>query len=239
MPKINVYLPDELASAVKDAQVAVSAICQAALERAVRDVSSARGAEAAPAEIWPVTGVFSRFTPRARRSIALAEKAARAVPHNYVGTEHVLIGVIDEGGNLGVKVLESLDIEPDDLRSELTASMGPPTEAPPGHIPFTRNAKRALELTTRESLSFGHNYIGCEHILLGLLAAEDGMASEVLRRMGVEFGTARRAVVAMLAGFVHAGQNAPEPAPASSPAPPEVLDQILQRLIDIENRLAG
>jgi ATP-dependent Clp protease ATP-binding subunit ClpC len=242
MPKINVYLPDELATAVKDAQVAVSAVCQAALEKAVRDVNTARDTESAPSEVWPVTGLFSRFTPRARRAIALAEKSARDVPHNYVGSEHMLVGVIDEGSNLALKVLESLDIEADDLRSELTASMGPPTEAPPGHIPFTRNAKKALELTTRDSLAFGHNYIGCEHILLGLLAAEDGMASNVLRRMGVEYAATRRAVVTILSGFVHARQNTPEQQP-QQPAPesasPEVLDQILRRLIDIENRLAG
>src|SRR5262245_1865907 len=125
MPKINVYLPEELSVAVKEAQLPISAICQAALEKAVRDVTSARGSEGPPPDDRPWVGLFGRFTPRARQAVALAEQAARNVPHNYVGTEHVLLGVIDEGGNLALKVLQSLDIEIDDLRGELTASMGP------------------------------------------------------------------------------------------------------------------
>src|ERR1700704_2701557 len=102
MPKVNVYLPDELAAAVRDAQLPVSGICQAALERAVRDVTSARGADETPPEDRPGLGLFSRFTPRARQAVTLAESAARQVPHNYVGTEHVLLGLIDEGANVGV-----------------------------------------------------------------------------------------------------------------------------------------
>src|SRR3954452_20250865 len=107
MPKINVYLPDELATAVKEAQVPVSAICQAALERAGREVPSARGSDEAPDDRVR-SRLFGRFTPRARAAVTLAEEAARAVPHNYVGTEHVLLGVIDEGSNLALKVLRSL-----------------------------------------------------------------------------------------------------------------------------------
>src|SRR5919106_1972232 len=126
MPKINVYLPDELAEAVRDAQLPISAVCQTALERAVRDVSSARGAHQAPAGDRPGVGLFARFTPRARQAVTLAEQAAREIPHNYVGTEHVLLGLIDEGGGIGVKVLPTLDIEVADLRAELVASLAPP-----------------------------------------------------------------------------------------------------------------
>src|SRR5205823_2096507 len=164
MPKINVYLPDELAAAVRDAQVPVSAICQSALERAVRDVESVRAADEPPAEDRPGVGTFGRFTPRARTVLSLAEKAAREFPHSYVGTEHILLGVIDEGGNLALKVLQSLDIELTDLRAELMASMGAATAPVEGHIPFTPLAKHVLEATAKEAFTMAHNYIGCEHI---------------------------------------------------------------------------
>jgi len=237
MPKINVYLPDELAAAVKEAQVPVSAICQSALERAVRDVQSVRAADQPPAEDRPGVGLFGRFTPRARGALANAEKCARQVPHNHVGTEHVLLGVLDEGGNLALKILESSDIELADLRAELVGSLGPATEAVEGHIPFTPLAKRALESTAKEALTLGHNYIGCEHLLLGLLGTEDGLASQVLRRMGLELRTTRANAVKVLSGFAHAKENPP----SATPAPPLIseakFDEILQRLVAIEERL--
>ena len=233
MPKINVYLPDELAAAVRDAQLPVSGICQSALERAVRDVSSARGADEPPRGDDHGIGLFGRFTGRARAALGLAEKSARAFRHNYVGTEHVLLGIIEEGNSLAVKVLASLDIGLDDLRAELVASMAAATSAPEGHIPFAPLAKRGLEHTTTEALRLGHNYIGCEHLLLGLIAVEDGRASQVLRRMGVELRTTRRAVVTALTGFVYAQQD------ASRSRPPEgdAFEQVLRRLDAIEQRL--
>lgn len=235
MPKINVYLPDELAAAVRDAQVPVSAICQKALERAVRDVASLRAGEAMVDDQRLSFGKLERFTVRARQVLVLAEQSARDVPHNYVGTEHVLLGLIDEGGNLALKALEGLEIDLADLRDELVASMGPATAAVEGHIPFTPLSKRALKATLDEALSMAHNYIGCEHMLLGLLATESGLASQVLRRMGVELRTTRLAVVNALAGYVHAQQNAPTAPPPAGDA----LQQILQRLDAIEQRLAG
>jgi ATP-dependent Clp protease ATP-binding subunit ClpC len=233
MPKINVYLPDELAESVRDAQLPISAICQAALERAVRDVGSARGSDQPPAAEDPGVGLFSRFTPRARQSLTLAQQVARDASHNYVGTEHALLGIIDEGGNLALKVLDALEIEPADLRAELVASMGAATGLPKGHIPFTPLAKRALENATKEALALGHNYIGCEHLLLGLLATEKGLASRVMRRMGIELRTTRRAVIAALLS-VHTAPVQPEPQPA---AVDSTLEQILQRLDAIEQRL--
>ena len=235
MPKINVYLPDDLAAAVRDAHVPVSAVCQNALERAVRDVTSLRATDVAPLEDHPALGTLGRFTPRARKALVLAEDAAREVPHNYLGTEHLLLGLVDEGGNLAVKVLEALDVELTDLRAELRASMGPPSGPVAGRIAFTSLAKQALEATATEALGMAHNYIGCEHVLLGLIATEKGLASEVLRRMGVERLTTRRAVITALSGFVHARQT-------DVPAPPntaDTLQQILQRLDTIEQRLAG
>jgi ATP-dependent Clp protease ATP-binding subunit ClpA len=236
MPKINVYLPDELAAAVREAQLPISGICQAALEHAVREVSSARGVDQPPPQGRPRFGLFGRFTPRAKEAISLAERAAREIPNSYVGTEHVLLGIVDEGGNLAVKVLASLDIELTDLRTELVASMGPPTsETLEAQLPFTPLAKRALELTTKEALNLGHNYIGCEHLLLGLLATADGLASQVLRRMGLELRTTRRALIAALAGIVHTREGRP----MSSPNPEDTLERILRRLDAIEHRLAS
>jgi ATP-dependent Clp protease ATP-binding subunit ClpC len=240
MPKINVYLPDALADAVREAQLPVSAICQSALERAVRDVTSARASDELPAVEGATSGLFARFTPRARQAMTLAEEAARRIPHNYVGTEHVLLGIIDEGGNLALRVLAALEVEPQDVRAELVASMGKATRSATGHIPFKKQAKEALELTTKEALLLGHNYIGCEHLLLGLLATERGIASQVLRRMGLELRTARRATITALAGFVHAQQA---PAAAAAPVTPtgaddeSTLEQILRRLDTIESRL--
>jgi ATP-dependent Clp protease ATP-binding subunit ClpC len=234
MPKINVYLADELAAAVRDAQVPVSAICQAALERAVRDVSAVRGSDEVPAQ-EPAYGPFMRFTPRARSAIACAQSEARERKHGHVGTEHLLLGMLDEGGNLALKVLIALDVEPDDVHGELVASLGPATKGAGEQVPFTPLAKQALELTTKEALGLGHNYVGCEHLLLGLLATEEGLASQVLRRMGVELRTTRRAVVTVLSGFVHARQQqVSQPSP-----PPSTLEEILRRLEAIEHHLAG
>jgi ATP-dependent Clp protease ATP-binding subunit ClpC len=234
MPKVNVYLPDELAAAVKETQIPVSAVCQAALERAVRDVTAARNADDAPPSELPATGLYGRFTPRAQRVVSLAQQAARDAMHNYVGTEHVLIGILDEGTSVAVKVLAKLEIETEDLRAELLASMGPASDAiPEGHVPFTPLSKRALELTTKEALVLGHNYIGCEHLLLGLLATDEGLASKVLRRMGVELRTTRQTVVAVLSNF--AAQQA-EPAATATPSQ-ATMTKILERLDAIERRL--
>ena len=240
MPKINVYLPDELAAAVKETQIPVSAVCQAALERAVRDVTAARNAEDVPPLELPGVGMYGRFTPRARKVMSLAQDAARRAKHSHVGTEHVLIGILDEGGNVAVKVLADLDVEADDLRAELQASMAPSGKGKAkgkaeGHLPFAPLSKRAFELTAKEALRLGHNYVGSEHLLLGLLATEEGVASKVLRRMGIELHTTRQAVVMALLSFV-----APPVKQASPSAPSQsTVDQILSRLDAIERRLSA
>jgi ATP-dependent Clp protease ATP-binding subunit ClpA len=236
VPKVNVYLPDELAAAVKETQIPVSAVCQAALERAVRDITAARNAEDAPPYELPGVGMYGRFTPRARKAMSLAQDAAHSAKHSHVGTEHVLIGILHEGGNLAVKVLANLDVEADDLRAELQASMGPATKGKAeGHLPFTPVSKRALELTAKEALRLGHNYVGSEHLLLGLLATEEGVASKVLRRMGIELHTTRQAVVMALYTFV--AQQAKQASPATPPQ--STLEQILSRLDAIERRLSA
>jgi ATP-dependent Clp protease ATP-binding subunit ClpC len=221
MPKINVYLPDGLAEAVKEAQLPVSSICQAALETAVQRVQAARDGR-----------LYSRFTPRAKRVLEVAHEVATQIPNEHVDTIHLMVGIVDEGGNLALKVLQSLDIEADDLRAELMGSMPPKTAAPdgPGYAP---GAMRALELTAKEAMSLGHNYIGCEHILLGVLATEDTMGAQVLHRMGVDARTARRAVVTALSGFVHATDQTS----AAAAQPEFALEQIFRRLDAIEKRL--
>jgi len=234
MPKINVYLPDDLAAAVRDAQIPVSAVCQAALERAVRDVSALRSSDEAPATEEPAYGAFSRFTGRARKSVMLAEGVARAHKHGYVGTEHLLLGMLEEGGNLALKVLRALDIETGDVRAELTGSLGPASDNGDGAAaPFTAEAKEVLELANKEALGFGHNYVGCEHLLLGLVAVEDGLASQVLRRMGVELRTTRRAVATALQAFIYASEQ------HATQAAPDTLAELVRRIEAIEQRLTG
>jgi ATP-dependent Clp protease ATP-binding subunit ClpC len=244
MPKINVYLPDDLAAAVRDAQIPVSAVCQAALERAVRDVGALRGSDEPPATGEPAYGAFARFTARARKSVMLAEAVARAHEHGHVGTEHLLLGVLEEGGNLAVKVLRALDIEPGDVRSELTASLEPASgngaggddddSSSTGTAPFTLLAKEALELANKEALGSGQNYVGCEHVLLGLLAVEAGLASQVLRRMGVELRTTRRAVATARHAFIYASEQH-----ATEAAPPDTVAELVRRIEAIEQQLAG
>ena len=230
MPKINVYLPDELAAAVKDAKLPVSSICQSALEQAVRTMTAVNSAT----EEGGRPGMLQRFTPRARSAVERARALAAAHEHNYVGTEHVLLGILDEGANLAVKVLQSLDIELDDLRAELEGSMGAASKKQKPHPRFTPLAKSALALATQEAMRFGHNYIGCEHLLLGILAEGEGLGSQVLRRMGVELRTTRRAVSTALSGFVHAKQEI-----AGSPdVPTTQLADLVKRLEAIEKKLA-
>lgn len=234
MPKVNVYLPEDLAEAVREARVPVSAICQEALERAVRDVTAVRASEGSPSE-GSAKGPFRKFTARAWRALELAEKVARDQPAAQLDTEHVLIGILDEGGNLALKVLTSLEIESEDLRQELQASMAPGGKPPQGEMPLSPLAKKAFELTTTESRQFGHNYIGCEHLLLGLLATEEGLASRVLRRMGMDLRMTRRAVQTALAGFVHARENPPG---SQATADSSTVQEVLRRLDAIEKRLA-
>jgi ATP-dependent Clp protease ATP-binding subunit ClpC len=223
MPKINVYLPDALADAVREAQLPVSSICQAALESAVQKVQAARDGR-----------LYARFTPRAKRVLELARDIAEQIPNEHVDTVHLLAGMVDEGGNLALKVLESLEIEPADLRAELMGSMPPKAAARVDNPGYAPGAMRALELTAKEAMALGHNYIGCEHILLGVLATEDTIGAQVLNRMGVDARNGRRAVVTALSGFVHAKEQTA--APMSSSAEPTLV-QILERLDAIEQRL--
>jgi ATP-dependent Clp protease ATP-binding subunit ClpA len=150
--------------------------------------------------------MFERFTDRARRVVALAQEEARMLNHGWIGTEHILLGLIHEGDGIAARSLESLGISLDAVRQQVEEIIGRGQQAPSGHIPFTPRAKKVLELSLRESLQLGHNYIGTEHILLGLLREGDGVAAQVLVRLGADLNRVLRQVIQLLHGYQ--GQDA-------------------------------
>ncbi|PTW91131.1 ATP-dependent Clp protease ATP-binding subunit ClpC [Microbacteriaceae bacterium MWH-Ta3] len=145
--------------------------------------------------------MFERFTDRARRVVVLAQEEAKLLNHNYIGTEHILLGLIREGDGIAAKALESLEISLEGVREQVQDIIGQGQQQPTGHIPFTPRAKKVLELSLREALQLGHNYIGTEHILLGLIREGEGVAAQVLVKLGAELGKVRQAVIQMLSGF--------------------------------------
>ena len=130
--------------------------------------------------------MFERFTDRARRVVVLAQEEARMLNHDYIGTEHILLGLIREGDGVAAKALESLGISLEAVRQQVEEIIGRGQQAPSGHIPFTPRAKKVLELSLREALQLGHNYIGTEHILLGLIREGEGVAAQVLVKLGAD-----------------------------------------------------
>ena len=146
------------------------------------------------------TGMFRRFTDRARRAVQLAQEQAQLLNHNYVGTEHLLLGLLGEGEGVAAKALESLGISLEAVRAQVEELIGHGQSAPAGHIPFTPRAKQALELSLREALQLGHNYIGTEHILLGLAREGEGVAAELLVGFGAGHARLRDQVLQVLTG---------------------------------------
>jgi hypothetical protein len=142
--------------------------------------------------------MFERFTDRARRVVPLAQEEARMLNHNYIGTEHILLGLLREGEGVAAKALESLGISLDAVRQQVEEIIGQGQQAPSGPIPFTPRAKKVLELSLREALQLGHNYIGTEHILLGLIREGDGVAAQVLIRLGADLNRVRQQIIALL-----------------------------------------
>ena len=145
--------------------------------------------------------MFERFTDRARRVIVLAQEEARMLNHNYIGTEHILLGLIHEGEGVAAKALESMDISLDDVRTEVEEIIGKGNTPPTGHIPFTPRAKKVLELSLREGLQMGHKYIGTEFLLLGLIREGDGVAAQVLIKLGADLPRVRQQVIQLLSGY--------------------------------------
>jgi hypothetical protein len=184
--------------------------------------------------------MFKRFTDRARRVVVLAQEEARMLNHNYIGTEHILLGLLHEGEGVAAKALESLGISLEAVRTQVEEIIGQGQQAPSGHVPFTPRAKKVMELSLREALQLGHDYIGTEHILLGLIREGDGVAAQVLIRLGAHLDRVRQQVIVLLHEY-----QGKEPRLASQPpeegAPwPEAqarLDAVEDRLAAVEQRV--
>ncbi|HEV3170637.1 MAG TPA: Clp protease N-terminal domain-containing protein, partial [Actinocrinis sp.] len=175
--------------------------------------------------------MFERFTDRARRVVVLAQEEARMLNHNYIGTEHILLGLIHEGEGVAAKALESLGISLEAVRQQVEEIIGQGQQAPSGHIPFTPRAKKVLELSLREALQLGHNYIGTEHILLGLIREGEGVAAQVLVKLGADLNRVRQQVIQLLSGYSQGKEAATAGAPAEgTPATSLVLDQFGRNL---------
>ena len=151
--------------------------------------------------------MFERFTDRARRVVVLAQDEARNLNHNYIGTEHLLLGLITEGEGVAAKALDMMNIERDQVREAVIDIIGEGEKPVEGHIPFTPRAKRIFELSLREALQLGHNYIGTEHLLLGLLKEGEGVAAQVLTKLGADLSQVRQAVIQLLSGYQSDGDN--------------------------------
>jgi len=186
--------------------------------------------------------MFERFTDRARRVVVLAQEEARMLNHDYIGTEHILLGLIHEGEGVAAKALQALGISLEAVRQQVEEIIGQGQQAPSGHIPFTPRAKKVLELSLREALQLGHNYIGTEHILLGLIREGEGVAAQVLVKLGADMNRVRQQVIELL----HGQQREEEP--EAEPAAPEsgragrgdrMLAEVLGRLGAIESRLSA
>ena len=182
--------------------------------------------------------MFERFTDRARRVVVLAQEEARMLDHNYIGTEHILLGLIGEGEGVAAKALESLGISLEAVRQEVEEIIGRGQQAPPGHIAFTPRAKKVLELALREAQQLGHNYVGTEHILLGLIREGEGVAAQVLVKLGADLERVRQQVIQLLHG--HQGkQPADEGRRRGKRARARLMDDALARIEALDRRLAA
>src|SRR5690554_2847552 len=176
--------------------------------------------------------MFERFTDRARRVIVLAQEEAKLLNHNYIGTEHMLLGLIHENEGIAAKALEALGVSLEQVREQVEDLIGQGQQPPTGHIPFTPRAKKVLEMSLREALQLGHNYIGTEHLLLGLIREGEGVASQVLVKLGADLNRVRQQVIQMLSGYqgkeaVAAGVAEPS---SGSTQGSQVLDQFGRNL---------
>ena len=229
MPKINVYLPDDLADSVKEIGLPVSAICQRVLEQSVKRVTAIRAIGDLSGED-PTAGLTS-FTQRTRDVLKLAIGAARDRRAAEVGTRDLLLGMLTEGGNLALHVLRAIEVDPARVRRDLE---GLPSEAVDVSASrFSATAAHALELTVMDALTLGHNYVGCEHLLLGLVSESNGAAGQLLRGLGVESRQVRQTVSAALSGYVHLQANTGGVAAAVG----QVLEPLLQRLDRLEEKV--
>jgi ATP-dependent Clp protease ATP-binding subunit ClpA len=181
--------------------------------------------------------MFERFTNQARRVVVLAQEQSRDLNHNYIGTEHLVLGLLREGRGTGARALESLDVTLDAVRGEVETRVGRGTQQPSGHIPFTPRAKKALELSLRESLALGQNYIGTGHLLLGLIRKGDGVGVEILVGLGADLNVLRARIIELLPDDTEEGAES-GPAVRVAPARAERQPGAIQGLLDsIDARL--
>src|SRR5436853_1083373 len=176
--------------------------------------------------------MFERFIDRARRVGVLAQEEARMLNNNCIGTGHILLGLIHEGEGVAAKALESLGISLEAVRSQVEEIIGQGQAAPTGHIPFTPRAKKVLELSLREALQLGHNYIGTEHILLGLIREGEGVAAQVLQKLGADLNRVRQQVIQLLSGYT-GGKGEGVAAGEQTPQGSMVLDQFGRNLTQL------
>src|SRR3989454_4422714 len=176
------------------------------------------------------TPVFERFSDRARRVVVLAQEEARMFKHNYIGTEHILLGLSHEGEGVAAKALEAVGVSLEAVRSQVEAIIGRGQSEPRGHIPFTPRAKKVLEMSLRESLQLGHNYIGTEHLLLGLIREGEGVGAQVLQKLGADLNRVRQQVDQLLHGYQGKEPAAAGAPPEAAPSTSLVLDQFGRNL---------
>jgi ATP-dependent Clp protease ATP-binding subunit ClpA len=185
--------------------------------------------------------MFERFTDRARRVVVLAQEEARMLNHNYIGTEHILLGLIHEGEGVAARALESLGISLEAVRQQVEEIIGQGQQPPSGHIRFTPRVKKVLELSRREAKGLGHNYIGTEHILLGLIREGEGVAAQVLVKLGADLSGVRRQVIEVLTGY-QAEAGVARLTRVSARAGREegtLLPRLLDRVTALESRLSA
>ena len=191
--------------------------------------------------------MFERFTDRARRVVVLAQDEARKLDHNYVGTEHILLGLLRDGEGVAVAALDALGVSLEETRAKVTEIIGRGSEQPSGHIPFTPRAKKVLELSLREALELGTDYIGTEHILLGLIREREGVAAQVLVDLGAGLDQTREKVLELIREGGLEGESAAELEARLTRIGPEVrvvgspeqMAEIIDRLRSIDRRLAA
>jgi ATP-dependent Clp protease ATP-binding subunit ClpC len=180
--------------------------------------------------------MFERFTDRSRRVVVLAQEEARLLNHNYIGTEHLLLGLVHDGEGVAAKALESLGISLEAVRAQVEQIIGQGQSAPSGHIPFTPRAKKVLELSLRESKQLGHDYIGTEHILLGLIREGEGVAAQVLVNLGGGLSRVRQQVIQLLSGGEAAVEQAGAPTRLVRMTVPEDLREAQEQLTQVRRQ---
>jgi ATP-dependent Clp protease ATP-binding subunit ClpA len=179
--------------------------------------------------------MFERFTDRARRVVVLAQEEARLLNHDYVGTEHLLLGLAHEGQGVAAKALELLGIRLEAVRAQVEEVIGQGQRAPSGHVPFTPRAKKVLELSLREAQQLRHNYIGTEHLLLGLVREGHGVAAQVLVKLGADLSRVRQQVIQLLSGSAGGAEAAAEMRPVPMPVPEE-LREVGEQLAEVRRQ---